>query len=689
MGLPSILSTDQLGSAQMWAKWQDKFSRPPCVNDFGCFFVAPDPMGIRDVFMPPFSTANENTALLYVNRKHPGAEGIPIGYTWYPDRVERRCTMEGVEILTVTRAAVRQVAALILLSVRNPGPDPRDLEIAVKVAGRAIHTIEGWQQSRPDIDQLTGHPEAWHYDAALGAMCFTSAPKAFSVHGSRKKPDAVENKALLYNVHLKPGERWDLRFVVALGESENDAAKTFLSLVEGFDKACQEVRDDWNHKIAAVFTPGNSIFSGHLPVLFTEDKELEKLYYMGAIGGALCNRRDNPLSQIGATYVTLTGDSWPTACFLWDTLVSDSCWALLDPGVLRNMIEAWIEMDLSKHLALDYVTKKGVGPWYAINDTALVHMAHTYLRYSGDLEWLNKVVAGTSVVDHLERSALNWRNLDKNGHGLADCGNGWNCGDGLVTWIHETAGFNAMWVAAQRSVAELREIRGEPQSARNLRENAEVLLKNLLGLYVDGGGYWHAKQPDGALTPVRLLYDFVAILESIPDDLTRKTKEEMLRFFERELKTDSWVRGLSSWDDDAVRSFRPDWAWTGAYGAFPAMVAVALYNQGCSEGWIIDWLRRVARTTHQGPIGQTHMVEALAEVVLGGARKGTIGAWTMISTGAFPAMIVERLFGVHATLRQGLRQRGYWAGFDPTAELENLPFQGRNYRVTHRGIEEA
>ena len=686
--LPTILSTDALRSDKMSARWQDSFSRPACVNDLGSVFVAPDPMGVRDLMMPPFAMGGENTAMLYINRRHPALEGVAIDYTWHPDRVERRCRFEGFEVLSVTRAATaQQPAVLIHLRVTNPGGETREAEIEVKVAGRAIHTVDGWDKGQLSIDHLTGHPESWRFDGSLGAMCFESAALAFSVQGTRPTPHAVENKALLYDVRLKPGESWELCFVLAMGESPDAAARCFLSLADNFGAACASVRDTWNARLVAAFTPGNDVFSGHLPVLWTDDKDLERLYYMGVVGGTLCSRRDNPLARVAPTYVTLTGDYWPTACFLWDTMISDGCWAMLDPEALRRLIEAWIEIDLGRHHALDSITGRGVGNWYAVNDTALVRMAHTYVRHTGDMAWLDKVVAGRSVIDRLQAHALRWRELDTNGHGLADCGNGWNCGDGLTTWIHETAGFNAAWVAAQRQAAELREARGEPVAAERLRDGARDLLRGVMGLYAEGAGFWHAKYPDGSAVPVRLLYDFVAASDCIADDLTADMRREMIAFFLRELKTEAWVRALSDWDDDAVRSFRPDWAWTGAYGAFPAMSVAALRRLGCNEPWIVEWLRKVALAACQGPIGQCHVVEPLGDAPRGGARKSPIGGWTVNATAAFPAVFAEHVFGVRATLRDGLRWTGYLTGMDRDAVLENVPFQGTNYRVTARGAD--
>ena len=691
MPLPAILSVDGLGSEEIVKKWKDHFSHPPCTNDFGSFRVGPDPMAVCDFLMPPFSTNGETTASLYVNRKHPPSEGVAIGYIWYPDRVRRRCEMEGLSIETVARAAVRRPAALILLTATNPSTETREAEIAVKVAGRAIHTIEGWAGIGPKIDHVLGHPEAWRYDADLGAMRLSSAPKAFSAQGSVPRPDAVDGKTLFYNLRLKAGESWTLRFVVVLGESEAAAADLFLSLIRDFDEECAAARRDWEEKIRAAFTPGNSLFSGHLPTLHTDDRELERLYYTTFAGAVLCCRRDNPLSSYGVTYITVMPNYWTTTSFVWDMMFSATCWALIDPAILRKMIEIWLGVDLSVHLATDYVTGRALGYWYAVNDTAIVRLAYTYLRYSGDLAWLDKRVGGKSILDHLDAHALRWHELDKNGHGLADCGGVLNLTECVSTWTHEVAAMNAMWVAALRQVADLRAARGETARAQALRADAEALLKNLLTLYADGKGYWRCRQPDGSYNDVRLGYDFAAVLESIPDDVSEKMRREMTEHFQREHQTRCWMHSLSPWDDDAQRDFRVDWQWAGTYPSMPAHAANGLYNIGRGE-IALDWMRRVARIARQGPLGQAHWVEGLVEPFQGGAHKCAphwpYGAnWTVIANGAYLGMFVESFFGAQATLTEGLKWRDLWGSFDPNAHLENLRYQGKDYRVTRKGIE--
>lgn len=694
-------SVDALGSEEMVTHWRDHFSPPALVNDLGCFQVMPDPMGIRDFLMPPFSGKGEGTGMLYINRKHPASEDVPVGYTWYPDRVRRRATFEGLEVETVTQAAAGEPAALVRLTLTNASSTPRRVEVGIKVAGQLVHTIDGWASMAPTIyhgwtdlcsgmDPKSEHPERWRYDGEVGGMRFSSQPKAYSVHGTRPRPDRVEGKTFLYDVSLSAGDTWSLCFVVALGETEREAAERFIRLADAFDETSRKARQSWQEKIEAAFVPNNPVFSGHLPAFHTTEENLARLYYM-AFAGSLCCRRSNPLSRYGTTYVTLTPNNWTTASFLWDMMIAAPFYAMLDPLILRKMIKVWLEADLRKCHSVEYVTGKGLSSWYAVNNTAIVRLAYDYLRWSGDFEWLDDSIRGKTILEHLEEHALSWHELDRHGHGLADCGGVLNLLECVSTYVHEVPSFNAMWVAALRQVAAVRRLRGEHRRAEALEEDAALLLKNTMGLYADGKGFWRCRGPDGSYNEVRHVYDFIAALESIAEDLPAHVREEMADYFQREHQTGCWMRGLSTWDDDAHRSTRVDLQWTGSYPSLPAQAINGLYRIGRGEA-ALQWLRRISPIALQGPLGQAHWVETVRPPFKGGAYKcaadPTHGAdWVVVSNGAYPAMFIESIFGVRATLNDGLQWSGRWHSFDPDARLENLHYQGHNYRVTRKGIE--
>ena len=96
--------------------------------------------------------------------------------------------------------------------------------------------------------------------------------------------------------------------------------------------------------------------------------------------------------------------------------------ALLDPEALRRLIENWFMQDMHQHLATDYVTAEAVGPWYGVNDMAIVRCAENYLRVTGDFAWLDKRVGQSSALDHLVAHATYWKHLDQQGHALGDYG---------------------------------------------------------------------------------------------------------------------------------------------------------------------------------------------------------------------------------------------------------------------------
>jgi hypothetical protein len=579
--------------------------------------------------------------------------------------------------------------AMIELIIVNPSSEKRSVEVGIKVAGRLKHTIDEWGGIFPHIGIMDEHKESWAFDEELGAMRFISTEQAFSCHGTSPKPDSVEGKSLLYNVDLPAGGRWSLKFVAALGETEEIARDRFLKHINNFEQLCERVQQIWNDKIQKAFIPGNDLYSGHLPAFITENEDLLRLYLMTTLG-CINLRRDNPIGTYNPAFVTLSPNYWTTATFLWDMMIAAPFYALLDPEVMRQHIEIWLGVDIRNYLATDYVTGKPLGVWYAVNSSAIVRLAYNYLRFSGNFKWLDKVIDGRPIIDHLQQHALEWHDLDKYGHGLADCGGVDNIFECVSTYTHEAPSFNSMWVAALRQVAAMRRVRGEKGIAKKLEDDASQLLNNVMDLYVQGKGYWRCLQPDGSYNEVDHVYDFVAIFESIAEDLPKSVQKEMVENFFKNHQTSNWTKSLSPWDEDQHRSFRVDLQWTGSYASISAQVMNGLFKAGYGDK-AFEWLLRLAPIAHQGPIGQAHWVDPLFPSFRGGAWKATYAYpfmcdWTVAANGAYPAMVVESLFGVNATLDKGLEFKGVTPLLDEGACLKNLGYQGKNFNVDKNGI---
>jgi hypothetical protein len=443
--------------------------------------------------------------------------------------------------------------------------------------------------------------------------------------------------------------------------------------------------------LKALFTPGNSYFSGHLPTLHTDDEALWNLYFAG-IKNLISARRHSPDSKYGPAYLTLGGHTLPTLSFPWDTSLTGLSLALLDPVQLRNIVEVWFTRDMHQHLATDYVSGTAVGPWYAVNDTAIVRCARDYLRVSGDFAWLKKSIEGKSVLDHLTEHALYWEKLQHTGRGLADYGNIENLLEVVSTYLHEVAGMNAGNVASMRFVAELLDREGQSARANELRARSRQLAERINRLlYVEGKGWWRAGQPDGTFNEVRHCYDFLAVTDAMAEHLSANQKSEMTHFFWTQLQSAKWMRALSSGDSDATWNIRPDHSCIGAYASWPPMSAKALYRLGAPPDQTASWLREVARAGNQGPIGQAHFIEDVWPPLKGGAFKCPndppyINEWCCVAGGAFTDMVIDTIFGVNVSI-DGLTVHSHLAEFDPHAELRGFRQGDKQYLINNKGAQ--
>lgn len=682
-----IPTVDTLRSSPMVHRFGDMFNLPGLTNFLGSVQVDSDITGIRSLNFPPFATSDTVTADLFINGKFFKSTGTPVTFLWYPDRVERSAEYAGLSLRSVTALATGSMAALVSLEIENRNGARMDVELRFGLQGGITKSMEPWNQPPPPWEESLP-PQ---HDFRRSAFLFRpSSGKAYSVQGFFPAATFRTARSLGLMLQLEPGQRSSVRYVNAIGETEADAMRLYDGLIGRVAEEIARTRADWNEELRAVFTPGNTRYSGHLPVLETTDQDILRLYHMG-IMGVIYFKRDSPYSAIGRAYETLMPKWWLTVTFLWDYSLSSIVHALLDPAVAKKYLEHWMHLDIHKHFGTEYLTGGGIGPWYSVNDFAMTVISRDYLRWNGDFAWLNSVVDRSgkkTVLDFLLDYALNWKQFRQSG-GLADYGGLLNLLECVSTYVHQVASLNAGNVFTMRSGAELLSLLGRKEESRELEAEASALLKNILPLYREGEGFWRSRFPNGDLVDVRHCYDFFTVMNTIGDDLTARQKREMVEFFKREFYSPTWMHALACGDDDVMFSVRPDHQWNGAYPAWPPQAVLALYRAGEAQ-FAFDWLKGLSRSANQGPFGQAHFVDSIIAPEGGGARKAPIDFpyitdWTVSSGGSWVSAIIEGLFGVKATLAGGISARPQFASFDPAAELKNLRYQGKIYTVTKAG----
>ena len=699
--LPDIPTCASMRSVTMTHKFLDLYAWPGLTNQWGCAQAAMDVTAVRSIAFPPFAQGEMNvaplgsggellTGVMYVDGEYFTATKTPIEFVWQPDRIERRSVYKGLELKSVTIVPFRTMSVAVKLTVTNMTKARRKTEIKLAINGGASKSVKPWNAAYSpgeyDNDRTVDR-------ARNGVLCKAIHSDAYVMQGTSPKPTSMLPSWITYEFDLAPRESASIVFVNSLGETSASVQKEYDSIVNSFDAVAKATTDEWNNQIKAAFTPGNSIFSGHVPTLVTTDDNLKRIYH-SAVMSALYFRRTTPHSVYGTTYVTLMPRYWETTTFLWDISLSAMLLSMLDPHVLRGMMEMWMKLDMHKHFGTEFLTGEGVGPWYSVNDYAMSRMAKEYLRWTGDRAWLDKEVDGKKVLTHLLRYAEHWRELNLNKHGLADYGGVTNLLEAVSSYVHEVAGLNAANVHNLRFVAELVEFKGDKSKAAAYRKEADELGRRVLELYVPGKGIWKCRLPDGSYNEVHHCYDFGTTLMNIGDMMSATQKKEIVEFFKRELQTPTWMRALSTRDLDVTFSIRPDHQWTGAYCSWPALALSGLYAAGEADV-AFEWIKGLAKTSMQGPYAQAHFTENFYTPESNGAASKSpsdqpyINDWACVSGCNYLEPVVDSIFGINAGLFGTITAKPQFGKLDPRAELRNINYQGKRYVADKNGVRAA
>jgi TAT (twin-arginine translocation) pathway signal sequence len=697
--LSAIPNVRDLAGSRLVHAWRDLYNSPTTQNEYGYVQASKSVSGITALSLPPYACCGIPdmpwspgfllTCELFLNGRlllsySPG--GDTIAYQWFPHRFVRESEVDGLKFTTETFMPSRRRAAAQSIRVTNLHRASRTVTLGFDMRAAVAKKTTAWLANSPgEADN------AIHWDAGRGALVFVAQHSpAVSVQGIAPGPSRLESgRMIVMEVKFGAGETREFHYVNAVDANAEAALAAYDELQSGFEQAMGQNEADFNRLLRAAFTEGNSDFSGHLPQLETNDESLWQLYHAG-FKNLIFARRPSPDSKYGTTYITLGGHVLPTLSFPWDTSLTSLSLALLDPEALRRLVENWFVQDMHQHLATDYVSAEGVGPWYGVNDMAIVRCAENYLRVTGDFGWLDKRVGETSTLDHLVAHATYWKQLDQQGHGLGDYGKIENLLEVVSTYLHETAGMNAGNVSSMRFVADLLDRRGESARATQLRAEATALAERInQKLYVAGKGWWKCGQPDGSSVEVRHCYDFLSVLDNMIGDLSVGQKEEMNRFFWDELHSEYWMRALSPNDVDATWNIRPDHSWLGAYAAWPPATAKGLYKIDSSPR-VSAWVKNLAKAGNQGPIGQAHFVETVFPPEDGAAYKCPndapyINDWCCIAGGGFTDLVIDTIFGANLTLFDGVKAQPRLKDFDADARLVNLRYQKKKYSISKRG----
>ena len=672
-----LLSTFDLSWYSQWPLRRsphEEFSRPGLTNFLGSAQVAADPSSFRHVMFPPVSGAEESTAYLTLNNIFLPATRTPVDIHWCPWRVDRSCEVAGWQIRSRLCMASGEQGLLLELSIENTAATPRDLEAALRLSGRCVNRgPDPWFWGVPKVavtlDALLDHGGLHPIVQPIGTRGRLTRERPFegNAHAGQActaqvlspAPDHwARNGDAAYTRTLAPGERFTLYLAFAM-ETDETAIATADRLLESPQAIFDGIEAAWKTLWKSAFTPAGPL-SGQLADLDL-DPDIAPVA-VSAILNALQSRRTFRILD-GATRYNISTPRRVEACFYPnDWALAGELLAQLDPQTTWTQLESALAADIRRCNQINLLTNQGGdftgNPWpYTIDIYNCFSVAWHLLQaecgenHAAWHEQLHTRKLPTpsgeqTLLDVFENLAFDWRSRKVAPVGLADYGPKEELLECVSSYEHIVAGLNAGAAWMLFRLADIYRMLERAADADHAQAEAQSIVDAILQhLYVEGCGWFRCLDATGA-NPVecRHCWDFGMLGSCIGDRLPQALRNQMVAFFQRELQTPGWMRGLSPQDADAaVSGQRVDHQFNGSFSAWPAQAMLALQQLGRPD-LVRDWLPGLARTARQGPFAQAHFDEAIVPDTHGGATKATDEAphcchWSNLGGGLFWAAL--------------------------------------------------
>jgi hypothetical protein len=665
-----IPTLDELATG--WLDCSQLAHMPSLHNFHEMAACAPDLVGVN--FLPGGQLYEDSGPRWYIYNTLPlcrllidGGQYESSSCRWYAYQAQRRAKAGDLEVLCTNRLVMEDMIVLWRLRLTNTGSAEKSFHIGVAADGELNHTAAGLEiQAVALLDKVVDR------FAGGGARLRIVSSKSYGASDAKQKMTAIyrfmdgpEAKTARpeaqWTVLLKPGESREIRFLMCATDVDgrkSPAADQATSAV-WFEAQWERAKAVWEDRWRATFTPGNQFFSGNAPVLMTDDSAIHEIYYRSVLT-LLVLLRTNLWSD--RTFIT-SGERAKGTVFYWDTSLFSTLLAMLEPKQMKEQLKLFLEQDPHADAAIVFGDQRPPSPkrltvpsgWdlrgYAANDLSIFRLTWSYLCVSQDMDFLREKIADQTVLERLRVLATNWKKLLRApGDTLADYGEAQNLLECVPTYIHKVPSFNAGDVWMMREFAGILQAVGESDEARQMRADADAMVKAVMTLYVPGTGVWASLHRDGSRVEMRHCYDFATVGRFMAGDLPRSVRGEMVGFVKRELLAEKWMRAQSLLDVAATLSDRPDHGPMGAYDAWPAVTVDAMCALSHWEDGI-SFLRRTRAAIYEGVYAQAHefygptstQYDAPVRIA---QREGCMRECT--GGGAFAETIIGTIFGFGA-----------------------------------------
>ncbi len=440
--------------------------------------------------------------------------------------------------------------------------------------------------------------------------------------------------------------------VVAVASTRDEALSmiTKIATPEAAERLFDDSCADFNERWREAFKPNNGHFSGHLPLVQSNDASLDRLYYWAAL--ALVSLERTSLKSFPRQFVISEGASnsydgssgmGGSGQFVWDLSFTGSALSLLEPEGTRSVLTHIVA---NANFSSDPIgvpqawdaypeqpSRVGAGQ-YCFDFVAAFIFVQCYSTLTDDTAFLTTPVRNNhnpseayTPLEFLRRLAWHWTAYPRSFESdfLVDYGSDKrNFLEAAASYTNVIAALQmsnaGMMLSLSRILEKLHDSdpnRPYEEEILNLRETAARIVEDSLRFqYVPIGGYWQClNSSSDAAVPVMALADTVYVSlgldllgQSMDSSISAQVRAEMISFFLSDLLANGWVRAISLADptmkninctgeecsEDDLVSMRSDWSATGAYGGLAGAAVDAIVGLEGGFSVAMDVLRNIS-----------------------------------------------------------------------------------------------
>lgn len=610
---------------------------------------------ISGLFAPPYASSD-----FMVEPRLFGETVQTSGYRWYPFEVRRTGEINGISVQTVTQMIAGERAAILAFSLHNQTGKDTVMDVQFVING-GLDYVRKWEFARPRADKKATV-------AVTGNRLIASNESGAMVAGW-DWPDMVwfeAGRRLTCEVALAAGQQVTYHFVLELGDS-TITGRAVDNILSDPTLAIQKTREVYEWEVQSLFDK--------LPRFSAADKRLEDYYYRSLVT-LLTNKWDVPEFILQPYYGSGGVIGGCVGNYLWEFGLPAQIFPLADPQAAASHIKQFLKVDMTKHYLFEPMTGQGGGVWYQVNQDKIVELIYCYVLHTRDLDFLDELVEGKRIYEHMLQNALFGDDLGKEVT-LVDYGeDGENHLELRQGYPYQGVmpDVNALRYLTYFRAYQLTKLAGNPKE--ELLDRAETLKELLKAELWSEKDQWFFFRYGSGQQDIRwtnFMYTLIGTGVFDPD----VELGLLAHLNEREFLGDYGIHSISKLDP-AYDQADIDHGGGGSYMAFPPLICQRLYNAGYHDA-ADDLLERHLwwgeRLPYWGDSKVANMMWYRDDTPLQSDFDSITGA----------QLIIFGLFGVHIDTDGRLTISPTLPAFSPAISLDGLKIGGYTVSIHAEG----